>query len=297
MPGWLDRAFDLHLPATWDGTAELPLIYVFHGGGGNRHAAARITCPGGDLDHADCLPAKALAAGYAVVLPDGAGTRPTRNLRTWNAGGGVDDWQCVSGPACRAGVDDMAYLDDLHAEVVSLFAVDSRRVFATGISNGAAISHRYACERPQRLAAIAPVGGNNQFAAAGGSCPGGVAVLQIHGSADPCWAFADSIEACAQSDGKVKVGVDASLAAWRLANGCGDEVLEEEIPDTVADGTSSTHLRWQGCDAAVELIRIDGGGHTWPQGYQYLDADRVGPVAEDFDADDPILEFFDGHSR
>jgi polyhydroxybutyrate depolymerase len=297
MPGWLDRAFDVRVPADWDGVSPLPLVYAFHGGGGNRSAAARVTCPEGDEDHPDCLPAKANAAGYAIVLPDGTGTRPTRNLRTWNAGGGNDGWQCVSGGACRSDVDDMAYLDELHEEVERILPVDATRVYATGLSNGAAISHRYACERPDRLAAIAPVGGNNQHAAAGAACDGGVALLQIHGTEDPCWAFTDSTEACAQQDGGLKVGVDNSMQGWRVRNGCDDATQEAPLPDPADDGTSSTRITWQSCDAAVELIRIDGGGHTWPQGYQYFGTDTVGPVSMDFDGDDLILEFFDAHAR
>ncbi len=297
MPGWLDRAFTLHVPPAWDRRSELPLLYVFHGGGGNRDGASRVTCPGGARSHADCLPAKATAAGYVVVLPDGTGTRPIRNSRSWNAGGGRGEWQCVSGPACRSGADDLGYLDELHTEVARIVAVDPRRVYATGLSNGAAMSHRYACERPARLAAIAAVGGNNQHAAAGGACAAGVAVLQIHGTKDPCWFFSDSTEACAQRDGKRKVGVEASLGGWRARNGCGEGTTSEALADTADDGTRSERVRWQGCAGDVELVRIEGGGHTWPQGFAYLPADVVGPVGRDFDADDIILEFFGAHVR
>lgn len=299
MPHWLDRSFEVHVPQSWDGTTPLPLIYAFHGGGGNRDAASRVTCPKGKRKHESCLPAQANRAGYVVVLPDGTGMRPTRNSRTWNAGGGRDGWQCVSGPACKSRADDMRYLDELHAEVQRIVPVDADRVYATGLSNGAALSHRYACERPNRLAAIAPVGGNNQFAAAGGTCVGGTPILQIHGTEDPCWRFEDSTRSCAQLDGKRKVGVDNSMAGWVARNGCGDDdPAESELPDLdPGDGTISTRLSWLGCDADVELIRVEGGGHTWPGGYQYLSVDIIGRLAKDFDADDLILEFFDEHSR
>lgn len=295
MPGYLDRAFTLHLPAGFDGSTPLPLIYAFHGGGGNRRTADGVTCPGGDLDDPACLTAKATAAGYAVVLPDGTGTRPIRNVRTWNAGGGTGDLQCVSGAACKSGVDDMAYLDDVQAEVERIAPVDQARIYATGLSNGAAITHRLACERPARMAAIAPVGGNNQFAAGGGACPGGVALMQLHGTEDPCWKFEDSREACAQRDDKLKIGVDTSMEGWRARNGCDPTTTETAIADTADDGTTSTRIRFDGCDADTELIRIDGGGHTWPQGHQYLGEGTVGRVAQDFDGDDVILEFFDAH--
>jgi polyhydroxybutyrate depolymerase len=297
MPGVLDRAFDLRVPASWDGRAPLPLVYAFHGGGGNRRAAAGVTCPDGDRDHPDCLTARATAAGYAIVLPDGTGSRPARNLRTWNAGGGVDGWQCVSGPACKSGVDDMAHLDAVHAEVERIIPVDATRVYATGLSNGAAISHRLACERPARFAAIAPVGGNNQHAVAGGACAGGVPLLQLHGTEDPCWGFTTTTRACAQDDGLKKQGVMESMEGWRERNGCEATTTETPLPDPADDGTQSTRVSWSGCSADTELIRIEGGGHTWPQGDPYFGEDTIGRVSQDFDGDDLILEFFGAHTR
>jgi polyhydroxybutyrate depolymerase len=297
MPGWMDRAFDLRVPAAWDGASPLPVVYVVHGGGGNRRAAAGITCADGDVGRPDCLPAKAAAAGYAVVLPDGAGMRPLRDVRTWNAGGGRDGWLCVSGASCRAGYDDVGYFDALHAEVVRILPVDPRRVYVTGMSNGGAMSHRLACEWGVRLAAAAPVGGGNQHAAAGGTCAGGVPVLQIHGTEDPCWTFEESAATCAGLEGGRKVGVAPTLEGWRVRNGCGAVAAEEPIPDRdPADGTTSTHVRYPGCAAAVELVRVDGGGHTWPGGRQYFGTDVVGRTARDFDADDLILGFFDAHT-
>lgn len=295
MPDWVDRAFDIHVPDTWDGTTPLPVIYGFHGGGGNRVGAARVTCPDGDDDSPGCLSAKATAAGYAVVFPDGTGSRPLRNVRTWNAGGGVDNWQCISGPACKAGYDDVAYFDALYTEVRNLIEVDSTRVFATGLSNGAAFPNRLACERPDILAAIAPVGGANQYAAAGGACASGVAVLHIHGTEDPCWGYETSSAACLQVDGKDKIGARQSIESWAERNACDPDPTTETLPDSSVDGTETTRLRWTGCTGAVEHLRVEGGGHTWPGGFAY--SDLAGPVSQDFDADDLILEFFDDHPQ
>jgi len=61
------------------------------------------------------------------------------------------------------------------------------------------------------------------------------------------------------------------------------------------DGSTVTHRHWQGCQADVELIRIDGGGHTWPGGDAYLDADQVGTLNRDFSASEAALDFFDAH--
>ena len=46
--------------------------------------------------------------------------------------------------------------------LTALLPVDPTRVYAAGMSNGAAMSHRLACERPERYAAIVAVAGANQ---------------------------------------------------------------------------------------------------------------------------------------
>jgi len=51
------------------------------------------------------------------------------------------------------------------------------------------------------------------------------------------------------------------------------------------------------CTADIELIRIDGGGHTWPSGWQYLPERRIGKVALDFDGNATIWAFFASHHR
>ena len=297
MPGWTDRSFDVQMPSIWDGTSPLPVILSIHGGGGNKAAAEKVTCPAGDTSNPSCLPSIAMARGFVVVRPDGTGARPLRNLRTWNAGGGHDSLNCASGPACAAGIDDIAYFKDLLDELGRIFPLDASRVFATGLSNGGAMSHRLACELPDRIAAIAALGGTNQFAGGGGACTTSVPVLQIHGTEDPCWTYASSALSCLSSDGGIKIGVAESMEGWRMRNGCGSGPVEVAMPDTDPnDGTRSFRTTWNGCTAALELIRVEGGGHTWPRGYQYFGTGRVGRVPQDFGSE-TIVEFFLAHPR
>ncbi|MBK6462029.1 MAG: hypothetical protein IPF92_13610 [Myxococcales bacterium] len=296
VPEWVDRGFDLEVPAGWDGRSPLPILFAFHGGGGNRRSAASVTCPDGKLDAPECLSAVAKAAGFALVRADGTGSRPARNVRTWNAGGGVGPWNCTSGGACASGVDDVRFFDDLLAEVGRVVPVDPKRVHLTGLSNGAAISHRLACERPARVASIVTLGGANQHVAAGGVCAGAVPVLHIHGTEDPCWAYETSGRSCLSEDGE-KVGVAPSMEGWRLRNGCEAGTDEAPLPDRdPADGTRSVRVRWRGCAAATEHIRVTGGGHTWPSGHGYLGEDRIGRVTRDF-GNEILVEFLRAHPK
>src|SRR5215470_675340 len=219
VPGWVDRAFDLDVPASWDGVTQLRLILLIHGGGGSRLAANRTTCPDGDTHDPGCLVAMANARGYAVAAPDGTGSRPLRGIRTWNAGGG-HALQCVSGGACRAGIDDIKYFDDLLDQIGGAIPVDVGGIYATGISNGGAMSHRLACERGDRIAAIAPVDGANEWADDGGACNVAVPVRHFHGTEDPCWKFEGGTAACLQDDGRPKTSVATTMENWRIRNGC-----------------------------------------------------------------------------
>jgi polyhydroxybutyrate depolymerase len=52
-------------------------------------------------------------------------------------------------------------------------------------------------------------------------------------------------------------------------------------------------IRWTGCDGGAEVIlmRIDGGGHTWPGGDQYFGERRIGVAPQDWNVG-LIWEFF-----
>jgi polyhydroxybutyrate depolymerase len=292
VPGWVDRAFDLRVPQAWDGVSELPVIVAIHGGGALRLAAELVACPGGDGNDPGCLVRMATARGYAVVMPDGTGSRPLRGVRTWNAGGGHDGFTCISGAACDRGIDDIAYIDDLFDVLGVAIPIDAARVYATGISNGGAMSHRLACEDHDRFAAIAPVAGENQHAETGGPCATQTALLDLHGTLDPAWPYDGGT-----NDSGFAIGVDTSMEGWRVRNGCAATFVDTPLADVdPTDLTTSARRRWDGCVQPTERIRIDGGGHTWPSGYQYFSVDRVGRITHDFGSE-VILDFFDANRR
>lgn len=284
VPGWDDRAYDLVLPAQYDGVTPVPVLLALHGGGGNKQAAARTTCASGEVDDPSCLHRHAQDNGYAVIFPNGTGFGLTPEVRTWNAGGGEGGWRCVSGKACDEGIDDVAYIEELLDDVEARVAVDPTRVYATGLSNGGAMSHRLACELSDRIAAIAPVGGANQLAAAGECAPARpVPVLHVHGTADPCWQYEEGPPDCPVGGGDAPhVGVEQTMEQWAEVLGCDAAPSEVALPDTARDGTSSVRLTWSGCDAPLEHLRVDGGGHAWPDGYQYLRERVIGPVPRDW---------------
>lgn len=284
LTAYPNRAYDLIVPAMTDGGA-LPAILMLHGGGGNRTSARHTSCPGGVVTSPDCLHELAAARGFLVVIPDGTGT----TFRTWNSGGGANGWQCVSGAACTSNVDESAYFKALLADVGQLAPLDTTRVYATGLSNGASMSHRLACQFPE-ISAIASVAGGNQFSTTR-PCTRTASVLEIHGTADACWNFDGGPAGCADPNPGSKISVPDTLARWATNNGCDGGEVTTMLPNTTADGTLTLKHAYTCAAAALELYEVRGGGHSWPGGAASLS----GPTAMDWSANSIILDFFAAH--
>src|SRR5207302_2556094 len=104
------------------------------------------------------MDAKAGQRGMVVVYPQGVGN-------SWNAG-------TCCGRAMDEHVDDVRYLRDLVREIESELCIDRARIYATGMSNGAIMSYRLACEASDIFAAIAPVDGAGGLPACAPKRPG-----------------------------------------------------------------------------------------------------------------------------
>ncbi len=299
VPGWEERGYLVHLPPTFDARKSTPVLLALHGGAGDKEKMQTLSCATGQLGDASCLDSLADREGVVVVYPDGTSSALLEGLRTWNAGGGERGLRCVSGPACRDRVDDVVYFGRLLDELERLMAVDTARVYVTGFSNGAAMAHRLGCELSSRIAAVAAVSGANQLAAAQGCTPPrAVPVLSIHGEADPCWAFEGGFAACLQEDEDRYVGVRASVAEWARHNGCGGAPVVEALDDVdPTDGTRVFREVWPGCRAPVELLRIEGGGHAWPGGHQYLAPRTIGVASRDLVASEVVWAFLSAQVR
>jgi polyhydroxybutyrate depolymerase len=80
---------------------------------------------------------------------------------------------------------------------------------------------------------------------------------------------------------------------WWVAHDQLDEqpTVDEWLPDVApGDGTRTRRLSYG--EGQVELLAVNGGGHTWPGGVQYLPASVIGHTSRDFSASETIWEFF-----
>ena len=230
--GGIARTYRVFRPASLKRGAPVPLVVMLHGGFGTGAQAERSY-------HWDDA---ATRFGFIVLYPDGI-------RRTWNAG------NCC-GEAERSDVDDVGFLSALIERVALDQNVDRSRIYVTGISNGAMMAYRLACEAPLNIAAIGPVAGT--FAA---PCehPKPTSVLAIHGLADRAVPFEGGLPAQSYATPLARPAVPAVIARWRTIDGCTEPVSRSagnvtEVRASCARGR------------AVELVTVAGAGHQWPGG-------------------------------
>lgn len=272
-----ERTYLFFAPPGLDPGTPHALVLVFHGGGGDATSAARLTR----------FRALAEREGFLVAFPNAVGGH-------WNDGRDDDFAESY-----REGVDDVAFVDAVIADVGRSHAVDAARVYATGISNGGMFVHRLAAERAETIAAIAPVVGGLPEPYAPHVAPARpVSVLVIQGTNDPLVPYEGGF-VTRFARGRV-VSTDEALRIWTQRNGCDATVARERLPDVdPGDGCLATVETWSGCDGgvSVELLRLDGGGHAWPGGPRYLPERFIGKVCSDVDATQTIWRFFAAHPK
>src|SRR4030095_1468647 len=90
-----------------------------------------------------------------------------------NAAGDTRNWNTGIDPGAGSTADDITFLRDLIAKLEGEYKIDGNRIYATGLSNGAAMCHHIAALMPDKIAAVAPVEG------AVGMSPDGVQPFKI----------------------------------------------------------------------------------------------------------------------
>ena len=267
------RTYLVHLPPNYSKEKYLPLVLAFHGGGGNAQNMVNMS---GFNEKAD-------QENFIVVYPNGSG-RTDNILLTFNAIG------CCS-YAMQQNVDDVKFISELIDKISAEYGVDTKRVYATGFSNGALISNRLAAEIPAKIAAIAPVSGT--IFESSPKPKGKVAVLIIHGMKDTAVPYEGgnsqrSLVSSNQSEPFKSVAYTASY--WAKNNGC------NEVSQNTTNG-KVLRENYVGCNSGndVNVILITDGLHAWAGG----ESGRSGgdQPSNAINATDEIWEFFKKHSK
>lgn len=272
----LRRTFLLHIPRGWSRQKPAPLVIVLHGGGGSGMRVAGLTRFSSLADR----------AGFVVAYPDGINGH-------WNDGRNVANFR-----SHREHIDDVGFIRRLIERLVGQLNLDSTRVYATGMSNGAMMCHRLGCDLSERLAAIAPVCGALPEDLPE-SCSDGLPmpVLAVNGTEDPFVPWSGGGVGLLNKRGSV-LSVPASIRFWVNRNGCATEPVETRLPqkDPRQGISTARDVYAAGRDQAeVIAYRVEGGGHTWPGGSERTA--RFGKQSRDIDASEAIWEFFEKHYR
>jgi polyhydroxybutyrate depolymerase len=229
--------------------------------------------------------------GFVTVTPQGLGA-----VARWDTTLGSPDLEFVG-----------ALMDTVEADL----CIDTNRVYATGLSNGAFLTSAVACQYSDRIAAVAPVAGVRTIEGCEFARP--VPIVAFHGTADGYVDYEgglgeDALDLPAPDGSGRTIGdsvtseqiedsVDSAnrvpeiMAAWAERNGCGAQQADRPVTDDV------TELRWD-CppDATTQLYRVTDGGHTWPGStFSQSIESIVGRTTMSVVADEVMWRFFVDH--
>ena len=269
--GGRERAYLVHIPTGYRSDQPAPVVFAFHGGGGNMQLQAGDNY--GLVDKSD-------SAGFIAVFPNGYSRLPGGKLATWNAG------TCCA-QARDEGIDDVGFVRAIWDKLPTLVAVDRQRVYATGMSNGGMMSYRLACEMTDVFKAIAPVAGTDNTLQCKPSRP--ISVLHIHAQDDDHVLFNGGAGEAAFKDPKKVadfVSVPETISRWTQRNQCtGAPQRVVSVPGAHCDVSTACAGGTQ-----VELCVTDTGGHSWPGGSK----PRAGKaeVSQAIKANDVMWDFF-----
>ena len=274
MSGGETRSYTEFIPDTHS-AAPRPLIIVLHGRTGSGSGMARLT----DFN------TLAERENIVMLYPDGLGGE-------WNYTRGI--------PGYPAGApDDVRFLADLVDKISGEQAIDTKRIYVAGFSNGGFMTERLACAAPERYAAFASVsaagfGGMNLV------CPerypaSPVRLLFIHGTADTNIPWNGLARTVQGRSIPILYSVSDTLAFWADAIGCEADITSQEPPAKSRNPRTEIRLlKFKGCPvgSALELYAIGGGGHTWPGRPGFLPEEFAGVTSTELEATQAIWDFF-----
>lgn len=270
----LNRTYLLHIPPAYNAATSVPLVIGLHGGGS----------PGWQtFDHVSQLSDKSNSAGFMLVYPEGI---KVAGVRAWNGGG------CCSF-AVSAKVDDVGFINALIDTLSAKYNIDTTRIYATGLSNGAIMTYRLASELSHRIAAIATVAGTMEDSAYIVNLIRPVPVIHFHSIQDSNIFLDGGFGTSGLLTYKFNP-VNYGLQKIAVLNKC----------NSVADSTynfsgGSFYYKkvWKACDCSAEqILYVTGdGGHSWPGGNTGLgeEADLPSSIVK---ANDSIWSFFQKHT-
>jgi len=257
----MDRIFYVHVPP---GKTDqpFPVLLAFHGRLGTGDGMARLSQ----------LNAVADRHHFLVAYPNGY-------EKSWADGRGKT-------AADTDHIDDLGFVKKLLEKLNEEYRIDPKKVYASGISNGGFFAQRLACEMSDSFAGVEAVASTLSEATSLSCKPKNpISVMIIMGTNDPLVPF-NGGEMSSGNHPKVLSAQD-SFKRWAEIDSCEGQPELTKISDAVqlysyASCKDNSH---------ISLYTIQGGGHTWPGGVQYLPEIMVGKTNRDIDAGELFADF------
>jgi polyhydroxybutyrate depolymerase len=308
----LSRTYVVHLPPNYDQQQHYPVVILLHGRNQDAGDMARLT-------HFNQLADK---DGIIAVYPNAShgqwniGVRPEEpspfaprrggggRRGGWPGGGG--GYPGGGGGGYPGGgqsggqnpeetknrpepPDDVAFLNQMLDQLALKYSLDTRRIYATGLSDGGFMALRVGCSMADRVAAIAAVGAampKTMICLPARAAP----ALFINGTDDPV---------VPDSGGNYKPGrfhvlsAEDSAKTWSKFDRCGEKPAQGKLPAVDKGGKETKTYTYSGCqdNAQVVLYSVKNAGNTWPGGEQYTSEKEVGKTSNALNANDAIWNF------
>jgi polyhydroxybutyrate depolymerase len=263
------RNFIVHVPPAISQTEKTPVVLVFHGGGGGAKSMAKFSRFNevGDAHKA------------IVVYPDAIS-------KHWNDGRTFPS---------HPDEDDVRFITEALDFLSERYNADPKRVYVAGISNGGFFAERLALQLPTRIAAIVVIdAGITKQLQEMASIDMPVATLLILGTEDPLVPYnGGTIGAAFGGRGEVLPGAQ-TLSFWANHNHCLPRGETRNLP--VRDESDTTRVKQtvfqpKADGKLVIADLVEGGGHTWPSGSQYMPKRFIGRTTMQLNNED-IWQFF-----
>ena len=271
----IKRNYIVHIPPADKLQKPVPLLFHIHGGGGTAKGTAGLTF-GRFNELAD-------RDGFIVVYPNAID-------KNWNDGRKLADVK-----ASEENIDDVGFIIAIVNEIKQKYKIDTTRIFTTGMSNGGFMSARLLCDASElfRGGAILTASLSKDYLP---KCDPQkpVAVMVMNGTDDPLVPYdGGPVKVFRKTRGDI-VSTDEFVGFWKEKNGCTTKKNTFELPNTANDDTTVSVDESDDCEnqGALVLYKINGGGHTWPGGKQYLGKRWIGRTNRDIVACDVIWDFF-----
>lgn len=276
------RSYLVHVPPSYDGKTEVPLVILLHGGGLSGWTISKRS----DMNN------KSDEEGFIAVYPNGTEGllvsflhrliyKEPRGL-SWNMG-------VVFNRPYLLRIDDVGFIDSIIEMMQYDYEINSSRIYLGGFSQGAILSYYAGSILSDKIAAIGPLAGT--IGVKGGFFPKTIpepenplSVIIFHGLKDKAVPYDDP------ASGWKAISVNESVDFWVEHNDCNRTPIITEFGNitvrTYSNGTNGSE---------VVLYTVNNGEHWWFGGS--WDGDQYYDPYQEISATDIMWDFFEQHPK